>query len=154
MTAFRFPAGIYLLKVNNRNTRTRCGICSMLTTHTTKRRHWRRSSVFIVNFKHSTPCSVSIVNFEHIIAGWVSLFCIEMTINENLTIIRDVIREVWFKLFFNHFLCNNFKKFECSLPIKVYRRNFLLYPTWQKLIASLPHPIWWLFSYLIIFYIV
>ena len=25
------PAGIYLLKVNNRNTRTRCEICSMLT---------------------------------------------------------------------------------------------------------------------------
>ena len=26
-----FPAGIYLLKVNNRNTRTRCEICSKLT---------------------------------------------------------------------------------------------------------------------------
>ena len=25
------PAGIYLLKVNNRNTRTRCEICSKLT---------------------------------------------------------------------------------------------------------------------------
>ena len=33
------PAGIYLFKVNNRNTRTRC-------------RHWRRSGVFIVNFEH------------------------------------------------------------------------------------------------------
>ena len=29
--AFRtFPAGIYLLKVNNRNSRTRCEICSKL----------------------------------------------------------------------------------------------------------------------------
>ena len=27
-----FPAGIYLLKVNNRNIRTRCEICSKLTT--------------------------------------------------------------------------------------------------------------------------
>ena len=29
-----FPAGIYLLKVNNRNTRTRCEICSKLTIKT------------------------------------------------------------------------------------------------------------------------
>ena len=28
------PAGIYLLKVNNRNTRTRCEICSKLTIKT------------------------------------------------------------------------------------------------------------------------
>ena len=38
--------GIYLLKVNNRNTKTRCEICSK----TLERR--RRSGVFIVNFKH------------------------------------------------------------------------------------------------------
>ena len=35
------PVGIYLLKVNNRNTRTRCEICSKLTINTTERRHWR-----------------------------------------------------------------------------------------------------------------
>ena len=29
-----FPVGIYLLKVNNRNTRTRCEICSKLTIKT------------------------------------------------------------------------------------------------------------------------
>ena len=28
------PAGIYLLKVNNRNTRKKCGICTKLTTMT------------------------------------------------------------------------------------------------------------------------
>ena len=28
------PAGIYLLKVNNKNTRTRCEICSELTIKT------------------------------------------------------------------------------------------------------------------------
>ena len=27
------PAGIYLLKANNKNTRTRCEICSKLKTH-------------------------------------------------------------------------------------------------------------------------
>ena len=30
-TAAYTPAGIYLLKVNNRNSRTRCEICSKLT---------------------------------------------------------------------------------------------------------------------------
>ena len=46
------PAGIYLLKVNNRNTRTKCEICSKLTIN--------------------TPCSsVSIANFEQVNAGWV-----------------------------------------------------------------------------------
>ena len=65
-----FPAGIYLIKVNNRNTRTRCKICSKLTIQTTERRQ-RRSVVFIVNF---TPCSsVSIVNFEHAITGKIGL---------------------------------------------------------------------------------
>ena len=54
------PAGIYLLKVNNRNTGTRCEICSKLTIKTPERRHWR--------FKPC--CSASVVNFEHVIAGW------------------------------------------------------------------------------------
>ena len=53
------PAGIYLLKVNNRNTRTRCEICSKLTINTPERR------------TYFTPCSsVSIVNFEQVNAGW------------------------------------------------------------------------------------
>ena len=44
---FKWPGSIYLLKVNNRNTRTRCEICSNLTIKTPARRHWRRSGVFI-----------------------------------------------------------------------------------------------------------
>ena len=43
---------IYLLKVNNGNTRTRCEMCSKLKIKTPEQRHWRRSSVFIVNFEH------------------------------------------------------------------------------------------------------
>ena len=43
------PAGIYLLKVNNRNTRKICEICSNLTIKTPER---RRSGVFIGNFEH------------------------------------------------------------------------------------------------------
>ena len=38
-----YPASNYMLKVNNRNTRTRCEICLKLTIKTT---------VFIVNFEH------------------------------------------------------------------------------------------------------
>ena len=49
------PISIYLLKVNNRNTRTRCEICSKLTIKTPKRRHWHRSGVFIVNSEHISP---------------------------------------------------------------------------------------------------
>ena len=50
--SYSVPAGIYLLKVNNRNTRTRCEICSKLTIKTSERRQWRRSGVFIVNFEN------------------------------------------------------------------------------------------------------
>ena len=32
-----YPAGNYMFKVNNRNTRTRCEICSKLTTETPER---------------------------------------------------------------------------------------------------------------------
>ena len=39
-----YPAGIYLLKFNNRNTKTRCEICSKLTIKT--------PGAFIVNFEH------------------------------------------------------------------------------------------------------
>ena len=41
-----------MFKVNNRNTRTRCEICSKLTIKTLKRHQWRRSDVFVVNFEH------------------------------------------------------------------------------------------------------
>ena len=43
---------IYLPKVKNRNTRTRCEICSKSTIKTPERRYWRCSGVFIVKFEH------------------------------------------------------------------------------------------------------
>ena len=46
-----FPGNIYLFKINNKNTRKRCEICSELTIKTPEWRHWRRSGVFIVNFE-------------------------------------------------------------------------------------------------------
>ena len=47
-----YPDGNYMFKVNNRNTRTRCEICSKLTIRIPEQRHWRRSGIFIVNFEH------------------------------------------------------------------------------------------------------
>ena len=47
-----FPTNNYMFKVNNRNTRPRCEICSKLTIKKQERRHWRRCGVFIVNFEH------------------------------------------------------------------------------------------------------
>ena len=44
--------GIYLLKVNNRDTRTRCEICFKLTIKTPEPSQWRRCNVIIVNFEH------------------------------------------------------------------------------------------------------
>ena len=52
ISTFLDPAGNYMFKVNNRNTRTKCEICSKLTIKTSERRQWRRSGVFIVNFEH------------------------------------------------------------------------------------------------------
>ena len=67
----KITANIYLFKVNNKNTRKRCEICSKLTIKTPERRHWRRSAVFLV---YSEPIShlffsVSIVDFEKVNVG-------------------------------------------------------------------------------------
>ena len=46
------PTGIDLPKVNNRDTITRCEICSKLTIKTPERHQWRRYDDLIVNFEH------------------------------------------------------------------------------------------------------
>ena len=46
------PVGICMFKVNDRNTRARCEICSKLTITKLTPEHWGRSGVFIVNFEH------------------------------------------------------------------------------------------------------
>ena len=83
-----FPAGIYLLKVNNRN--TRCEICSKLTIKIPKRHQWRRSGIFIVNFEHIPHLVLSIVNFEYVIAGWVwALYLVDFPMLLSLSIFSD-----------------------------------------------------------------
>ena len=67
------PAGNYMFKVDNKNTRTRCEICSKLTIKTPEQR-WHRSDVFIVNFEHISQISVFIVNFGQANVSWQMCF--------------------------------------------------------------------------------
>ena len=72
------PAGNYMFRVNNRNTRTRCEIYRKLTIKTTKRHHRRRSGDIIVYFKHIS--SAFVVNFEKVNVSWETMFinyCLE-----------------------------------------------------------------------------
>ena len=55
---FSNTAGIYLLKLNDRNARIRCEICSKLTIKTTERHNRRRSGVFTVNFEHISHLAI------------------------------------------------------------------------------------------------
>ena len=56
-----------MFKVNNRNNRTRCEICSELTIKTLKRRQYLRFPVFIVNFENISH--LLLVNFEQVNDG-------------------------------------------------------------------------------------
>ena len=53
-----FLANIYSFKFNHRSIRKRCEICSKLTIKTPEQRQWRRSSVFIINFKDISHLSL------------------------------------------------------------------------------------------------
>ena len=59
-------------KVNNKNTRTMCKICSKFTIKTPKQRYWHHSGIFIVNYEPiSHNCSgVYIVDFDQVNSGW------------------------------------------------------------------------------------
>ena len=58
MNAPLYPAGVYLLKFNNRNTRTRCEICSKLT-------------IKIPFHKHFSHLLLVFLLLEQVNAGWV-----------------------------------------------------------------------------------
>ena len=62
------------LKVNNRNTRTRCEICSKLTIKIPER-------------------CVSITNFEHVIAGWISVIYLDQNLGGSLKNIKQKVHK-------------------------------------------------------------
>ena len=61
------PVNIYLFKVNNRNTKKRCEVCSKLTIKTPERLHWPWTYFN----------SVSIIEFEQVIVNWVAARTLE-----------------------------------------------------------------------------
>ena len=71
---YKFPADIYLFKIDNENSRKVCEICSQLTIKAPERSQWRRSDVFIVNFQHILLIVLvcSLFNFEQVNAGWIA----------------------------------------------------------------------------------
>ena len=65
------PAAIYLLKVNNRNTITRCEIYSKSRKKTVERCHWHLFDIFIVNSEYiSHLVLVFLLLTLKIITGW------------------------------------------------------------------------------------
>ena len=63
-----------MFKVNNKNIKTRCEICSKLTINTLDSRQCCHSGVFLLIFNIFHTCySAYIVDFEHVIAGRVTL---------------------------------------------------------------------------------
>ena len=87
------------LKVTNRNTITRCEICSKLTIKTTERCYWRRSGVFIVNFEH----------ISHLV-----LVFLMLTLNM-----------YWLQSFGKHFAIMCEINFRGSLPLVLYQKVIL-----------------------------
>ena len=61
------PAGNYMFKVSNRNTRKRCEICSKLTIKYQN----DANGVIFYNTYFTHFSSISIVNFEQVYAGWI-----------------------------------------------------------------------------------
>ena len=62
-----YPAGNYMFKVNNRNSRTRCELCSKLTIKIPERRHDVVLVSLLITLKHiSHVVLVFILNIVHI----------------------------------------------------------------------------------------
>ena len=71
-----FPAGIYLLKVNKRNSRARCEIYSKLTIKIPERRQWRRFGIFIVNLEHISHLVLVFLLLTLKGCEWADFYCI------------------------------------------------------------------------------
>ena len=83
-------ANNYIFKVNNKSRRTRCELCSKLTTKTSGRRHCSRSDVFIINFEH--VCTyVSMVRMFNLYVCFYSCFWTNICLLGSVGIFRDTI---------------------------------------------------------------
>ena len=93
-----YPTNICLFKVNNRNSRKRCEICSKLTMKTPERhwRHWRCSGVFIVNFEHISHLFLlllllTLIEQENVKSDWFSSYSwLDLSLSVNYDLIRKI----------------------------------------------------------------
>ena len=60
-----------MFKVNNRNTRIGCEICSKLTIKTLEQHQRQMPLLYTLNITQISCSSVSVVDFENAIACWV-----------------------------------------------------------------------------------
>ena len=76
----------------------KCEICSKFTIKTPEWRHWRRSSVVIVNFwTFFTTCSsVSVANFEQVNVNW--------EVNDFSVLLQTLIEISWIFLFAGYWI--------------------------------------------------
>ena len=71
-------ANICLFKINNRNTRKRCVICSNLTIKIPEQHRWRRLSIFIVNFEHISHLFVLFLLLTlNKLVFWINIFKVD-----------------------------------------------------------------------------
>ena len=80
------PAGIYLLKITNKNTRTRCEICSKLTIKTPERRHehvivgWALAN-FSKNIQDTQVLEAGLHDFHKMTATVLEMFYVKQKLN-------------------------------------------------------------------------
>ena len=87
------PANIYVFKVNNRNTRTRCEIYSKLTIKTPKTSF---CCFYSKLWTYSTPfSSVSIVDFEQVNVSWDNYSVVKFSKQSCSTVLTNTFSE-WF----------------------------------------------------------
>ena len=118
------PAGIQLLEVNNRNTRTGCGICSKLTIKTPGWLQWRRSGVFInferiphlvlvfllLTLKMSLPFFIMTFNYHYL-----SL--------KRFTIYHFSLTQAMFLVLVKHSHAVVFKKYKVSIATTIHSKD-------------------------------
>ena len=79
-----------MFRVNNRNTRTMCEICSKLIIKAPERRYWRRSGVFIVNFEHFSHLVLLILFLT--LSRWISA---ESVLNTSFDLNKSMRKDIY-----------------------------------------------------------
>ena len=95
-------AGIYLHKVNSRNTRLSCEISSKLSIKAPERRHMRRSGVFIVSVKdiwHLALVFLLLTLYMQLPAGVGRCISMECNLTRSAIIVLQVLLFTWWCLF-------------------------------------------------------